>query len=47
MSRYKEDEEKYTRMPVFNGERDKYRLFMTVFEAWEDKEKTRESTSVD
>ena len=32
-------------MPTFTGEKETYRNFMTIFEAWEDKEDVRRATT--
>ena len=33
-------------MPTFDGDKKTYRTFMTIFEAWEDKEDVRKATSL-
>ena len=43
MSNYRdEDEKSSSRMLIFEGEKEDYRTFKTIFEAWEDKERVRE-----
>ena len=43
----KDDEDRYTKMPIFTGEKIEYRDFMLIFEGWEDKEDIRRATSQD
>jgi hypothetical protein len=40
-----ESERSSKRMPTFNGDKKTYRSFMTIFEAWEDKEDIQRATS--
>ena len=42
---YDESEKSSKRMPTFDGDKKTYRSFMTIFEAWEDKEDIRRATS--
>jgi hypothetical protein len=43
----KDDEDRYVKMPIFNGDKDTYKNFMMIFEGWEDKEDVRKATSIE
>jgi hypothetical protein len=47
MSSKDDKDEERVKLPIFEGDKEKYRDFMLLFEVWEDKEDVRAATTID